>query len=97
MTKSELIDRIAQKQTLLANRDVEGAVNTILEHMADRLATGGRIEVRGFGAFSIRHRKERVGRNPKTGASVSLPARHALHFKPGQRLRERVDAPASRR
>ncbi len=57
MTKSELIERIAQKQTLLTSRDVEGAVNAILEHMTERLATGGRIEIRGFGAFSLRHRK----------------------------------------
>ncbi len=91
MTKSELIERIAQKQTLLTSRDVEGAVNAILEHMTERLTTGGRIEIRGFGAFSLRHRKERVGRNPKTGTLVTVPARHALHFKPGQRLRERVD------
>ncbi len=91
MTKSELIERIAQKQALLTNRDAEGAVNAILEHMTERLATGSRIEIRGFGAFSLRHRKERVGRNPNTGAPVALPARHPLHFKPGQRLRERVD------
>ena len=91
MTKSELIDRIAQKQPQLAYRDVELAVKTILEHAADCLAGGGRIEIRGFGSFSLHFRPGRVGRNPKTGAPVSLPAKHVPHFKPGKELRERVD------
>ncbi len=84
MTKSELIGRIVQKQTLITNRDVEGAVNAIQEHMTERLATGGRIEIRGFGAFSLRHRKGRVGRNPNTAASVELPAGNGSH--PGGNL-----------
>lgn len=91
MTKSELIERIAQKQTQLAYRDVELAVKTVLEHMAERLANGERIEIRGFGSFSLHYRPGRVGRNPKTGAPVSLPAKHVPHFKPGKELRERVD------
>ena len=91
MTKSELIERIAQKQTQLAYRDVELAVKTVLEHMAERLASGDRIEIRGFGSFSLHYRPGRVGRNPKTGAPVSLPAKHVPHFKPGKELRERVD------
>lgn len=91
MTKSELIERIAQKQSQLAYRDVELAVKTVLEHMADRLASGERIEIRGFGSFSLHFRPGRVGRNPKTGAPVSLPAKHVPHFKPGKELRERVD------
>jgi len=91
VTKSELIERIAQKQTQLAYRDVELAVKTVLEHMAERLATGDRIEIRGFGSFSLHYRPGRVGRNPKTGAPVSLPAKHVPHFKPGKELRERVD------
>jgi len=91
MTKSELIERIAQKQTQLAYRDVELAVKTVLEHMAERLANGDRIEIRGFGSFSLHYRPGRVGRNPKTGAPVSLPAKHVPHFKPGKELRERVD------
>ncbi len=92
MTKSELIERVAQKHQHLGGRDVETAVNAILEQMTERLAGGSRVEIRGFGSFSLRYRPERVGRNPMTGAPVSLPARHALHFKPGQGLRERVDA-----
>ena len=92
MTKSELIERIAQKNTQLAYRDVELAVKTVLEHMAERLASGDRIEIRGFGSFSLHFRPGRVGRNPKTGAPVSLPAKHVPHFKPGKELRERVDA-----
>ena len=91
MTKSELIERIAQNQAQLAHRDVELAVKMILEHMAERLASGERIEIRGFGSFSLHYRPGRVGRNPKTGASVSLPAKHVPHFKPGKELRERVD------
>ena len=91
MTKSELIERIAQKQTQLAYRDVELAVKTVLEHMAERLANGDRIEIRGFGSFSLHYRPGRVGRNPKTGTPVSLPAKHVPHFKPGKELRERVD------
>jgi len=91
MTKSELIERIAQKQTQLAYRDVELAVKTVLEHMAERLANGERIEIRGFGSFSLHYRPGRVGRNPKTGTPVSLPAKHVPHFKPGKELRERVD------
>ena len=91
MTKSELIERIAQKQTQLAYRDVELAVKTILEHMAESLASGDRIEIRGFGSFSLHYRPGRVGRNPKTGAPVSLPTKFVPHFKPGKELRERVD------
>lgn len=91
MTKSELIERIAQKQTQLAYRDVELAVKTVLEHMAERLANGDRIEIRGFGSFSLHYRPGRIGRNPKTGTPVSLPAKYVPHFKPGKELRERVD------
>ena len=91
MTKSELIERIAQKQSQLVYRDVELAAKTILDHMAECLAGGGRIEIRGFGSFSLHFRSGRVGRNPKTGASVSLPAKYVPHFKPGKKLRERVN------
>ena len=91
MTKSELIERIAQKQAQLVHRDVELAVKAILEHMAECLAGGGRIEIRGFGSFSLHFRSGRVGRNPKTGTPVSLPAKHVPHFKPGKKLRERVN------
>ena len=91
MTKSELIEQIAQKQSQLVYRDVELAVKAILEHMAECLAGGGRIEIRGFGSFSLHYRSGRVGRNPKTGAPVSLPAKYVPHFKPGKKLRERVN------
>ena len=91
MTKSELIERLAQKQTQLAYRDVELAVKTVLEHMVERLANGDRIEIRGFGSFSLHFRPGRIGRNPKTGSPVALPAKHVPHFKPGKELRERVD------
>jgi len=91
MTKSELIERLAQKQTQLAYRDVELAVKTVLEHMVERLANGDRIEIRGFGSFSLHFRPGRIGRNPKTGSPVALPAKHVPHLKPGKELRERVD------
>ena len=91
MTKSKLIERIAHRQSQLVHRDVELAVKTILEHMAECLASGGRIEIRGFGSFSLHYRSGRVGRNPKTGAPVSLPAKYVPHFKPGKKLRERVN------
>lgn len=96
VTKSELIERIAQRQTQLAYKDVELAVKSILEHMAQTLATGERIEIRGFGSFSLHHRPARVGRNPKTGEPVSLPGKHVPHFKPGKQLRDRVDGAADR-
>ena len=91
MTKSDLIERIAHKQPQLAYRDVELAVKAIIEHMAERLAGGDRIEIRGFGSFSLHHRPARTGRNPKTGAPVLLPAKSVPHFKPGKELRDRVD------
>jgi len=91
MTKSELIETIAFKQTQLAQKDVDLAVKAIIDYMSQSLEKGERIEVRGFGSFSLHHRKKRVGRNPKTGARVSLPAKYVPHFKPGKDLRERVN------
>lgn len=91
MTKSELIERLSRRQTQLAYKDVELAVKAILEQMSQSLATGQRIEIRGFGSFSLHFRPPRVGRNPKTGASVDLTGKHVPHFKPGKELRERVD------
>jgi len=91
MTKSELIEILAQKQKQLAFKDVELAVKTMLEHMAQNLANGERIEIRGFGSFSLHYRPPRVGRNPKTGDSVTLEAKHVPHFKPGKEMRERVN------
>ncbi len=91
MTKSELIDLLASQQQHLAHVDVELAVKTILEQMSQSLAAGERIEVRGFGSFSLHYRPPRMGRNPKTGASVALPGKYVPHFKPGKTLRERVN------
>ena len=92
MTKSELIELIASKQQHLPFRDVELAIKTVLESMSDALAAGRRIEVRGFGSFSLHHRPPRIGRNPKTGDPVVLPGKYVPHFKPGKQLRERVNA-----
>lgn len=91
MTKSELIEVLARKQSHLAYRDVELSVKTMLEHMSHALASGDRIEIRGFGSFSLHFRPPRVGRNPKTGETVSLPGKYVPHFKPGKELRERVN------
>jgi len=91
MTKSELIDVIAKEQSHLAYRDVELAVKCILEQMSQALASGERIEIRGFGSFSLHYRPPRQGRNPKTGTTVALAGKHVPHFKPGKELRERVN------
>ena len=91
MTQVELIERLTDGQPHLNQEDIELAVKTMLDQMSDVLAQGERIEIRGFGAFSLRRRESRVGRNPKTGALVVLPERHVPHFKPGKELRERVD------
>jgi len=97
MTKSELIEAIAHKQTQLAYKDIELAVKTLLEHMAQYLSEGERIEIRGFGSFSLHYRPPRKGRNPKTGAPVDLPSKYVPHFKPGKELRERVNNTPIRR
>ena len=91
MTKSELIEAIAAKQTQLSSKDVELAVKTILEHMSQSLSGGERIEIRGFGSFSLHYREPRRGRNPKTGDPVELIGKYVPHFKPGKELRERVN------
>ncbi|MGA1071146.1 MAG: integration host factor subunit beta [Pseudohongiellaceae bacterium] len=91
MTKSELIERIAGKQTQLSAKDVELAVKGVLETMSQVLADGGRIEIRGFGSFSLHYRVPRIGRNPKTGEPVALSGKHVPHFKPGKELRDRVN------
>ncbi len=93
MTKSELIDLLSADQNQLGYRDVELAVKVILECLTSALASGERIEVRGFGSFTLHHRRARVGRNPKTGNSVTVPDKHVPHFKPGKELRQRVDTP----
>jgi len=92
VTKSELIEKIAEQQPQLSLKDIELAVKAILEQMADVLATGRRIEVRGFGSFSLHYRSPRTGRNPKSGDPVRLQGKHVPHFKPGKDLRERVNS-----
>ena len=92
MIKSELIDKLAEANPHLYHRDVERVVNTILDGITDALADGDRVELRGFGAFSVRHRPSRVGRNPRTGDSVAVKEKHVPFFKTGKELRERVDA-----
>ena len=91
MTKSELIDQLAEIQRHLAHLDVELGVKSILEQMSSSLSSGERIEIRGFGSFSLHYRAPRMGRNPKTGEAVALPGKHVPHFKPGKSLRERVN------
>ena len=91
MTKSELVEIIAAKQTQLSIKDVELAVKTIIDQMSETLSSGQRIEIRGFGSFSLHYRSPRVGRNPKTGESVTLEAKHVPHFKPGKELRDIVN------
>ncbi len=93
LTKSELIERVAQRQSQLSQKDVELAVKTMLEEMSQALATGGRIEIRGFGSFSLHYRAPRLGRNPKTGEAVDLTGKYVPHFKPGKELRDRVNSP----
>ncbi|GAB0152404.1 MULTISPECIES: integration host factor subunit beta [Marinobacterium] len=91
MTKSELIERLIDAHPELSVKDVELAVKTMLDHMTDALSTGERIEIRGFGSFSLHYRAPRMGRNPKTGEAVPLPAKHVPHFKPGKELRDQVN------
>lgn len=91
MTKSELIERIAEKQAQLSLKDVELSVKTIIDLMTQSLSSGERIEIRGFGSFSLHYRAPRTGRNPKTGDQVQLTGKYVPHFKPGKDLREQVD------
>lgn len=92
MTKSELIEALARQQPHLPLKDVELAVKCIIEKMNQALSSGERIEIRGFGSFSLHLRPPRMGRNPKTGESVALSKKYVPHFKPGKELRDRVDA-----
>lgn len=96
MTRSELIDTLAEKQDQLDRQDVELIVKNLLECMSAALTCGERIEIRGFGSFSLHFRPPRLGRNPKTGEAVSLSGKYTPHFKPGKELRERVDATIER-
>ncbi len=91
MTKSELISQLSKLYPELSPRQVEDAVKELIEQMAQYMASGGRIEIRGFGSFSLHYRAPREGRNPKTGEKVQLDGKYVPHFKPGKELRERVD------
>lgn len=91
MTKSELIEHLAQK-TDLPKKRAEDAVNCIFDSLALALAAGHRIEIRGFGSFSLKEHRAYVGRNPKTGDEVPVERKHSIHFKVGKQLRELVDA-----
>lgn len=93
MTRSELIERILERAPHVPRREVEAIVHAVFDCMAEALVAGKRIELRGFGVFSIRTRRARTGRNPKTGQSVSIPERRTLSFAAGKDLRERLNAP----
>ena len=92
MTKSELIQRLADQNPNLFRRDIERIVSTIFDEISDALHRGGRVELRGFGAFSVKERGERVGRNPRTGKSVNVEKKYVPFFKAGKDLRDRLNA-----
>lgn len=92
MIKSQLIENLAAKMTHLPEKQVTDGINRILELMSDALVSGQRIEIRGFGSFSLHYRPPRNAHNPKTGAKVITEEKYSPHFKPGKELRERVDA-----
>ena len=94
MTKSELIQRLAERNPHLYQRDVELIVSAIFDEISNALASGDRVELRGFGAFSVKRRDARVGRNPRTGDSVSVDEKHVPFFKTGKQLRERLNQDA---
>ncbi len=93
MNRSELIQKLAEIFPALTLKDIDLTVRTLLDELSRALANGGRAEIRGFGSFTLNYRPPRKGRNPKSGASVSIPAKYVPHFKPGKELRERVDHP----
>ena len=90
-TRSDLVSDLAKRFPLLSQADVKTATDTILDAITNALATGERVEVRGFGSFSLTHKAPRTGRNPRTGEAVQVPAKSVPHFKTGKELRERVD------
>ena len=91
MTRSDLVEELAARFAQLTQRDAELAVKTILDAVGDALVRGHRIEIRGFGSFSVTRRPPRMGRNPRTGQAVPIPEKRVPHFKPGKALREAVD------
>ncbi len=92
MTRSDLINKLAEHYSQLLVKDVELAVRVVLDTMSSTMARGGRIEIRGFGSFALNYRPPRTGRNPKSGDKVHVPAKYVPHFKAGKELRERVNA-----
>ncbi len=97
MTKSDLISRLAQRFPQLTAKDADLAVKMILDAMTEALIKGDRIEIRGFGSFSLNYRPPRIGRNPKSGEKVEVPEKWVPHFKAGKDLRDRVDEGMKRR
>lgn len=95
MIRSELIAAVAQANPHLGHREVERVVSTVFDAIVEALAAGGRVELRGFGAFSTRGREARTGRNPRTGAAVPVHAKRVPYFKPGKELRESLNADAA--
>ena len=91
MTKSELITLLSDRFSQLVHKDAELSVNTIIDSFSKSLSSGGRVEIRGFGSFSLNHRPARLGRNPKTGEKVNIPEKFVPHFKPGKELKLKVD------
>ena len=91
MIKSELIDKLAAENPHLTQAEVERLVNVVLGRMVETLSDGGRVEIRGFGAFSVRHRPARQGRNPRTGEAVDVPAKRVPYFKPGKEMRNALN------
>ena len=91
MTKSELITLLSDKFSQLVHKDAELSVKTIIDSLGKTLSEGGRVEIRGFGSFSLNHRPARLGRNPKTGEKVNVPEKYVPHFKPGKELKIKVD------
>ena len=90
ITKSDLVKALSKNQRYLAPKDVEVAVRSLINMLSNSLSSGERIEIRGFGSFSLRYHPSRIGRNPRTGESVSIAAKYVPHFKPGKELRKRV-------
>ncbi|WP_295164437.1 integration host factor subunit beta [uncultured Buchnera sp.] len=91
MTKSELFERIAERKSHISNKIIEYAVKEMLKYMSISLSKGKRIEIRGFGSFSLHYRSSRIGRNPKTGKKIKLNEKYVPYFKPGKKLRDRVN------
>ena len=91
INKKDLIELISKDQDQLPQRDIDLAIKTIINSMLESLASGKRIEIRGFGSFALRYRKSRIGRNPKSGESVEIAERYVQHFKPGKKLKQKVN------